>query len=43
MKAATTPGIVRAAEVSTDRMLAWAYGLRRIARWVMPGIWMSSR
>ena len=40
---ARTPGIVFAADVSIDRMLAWAYGLRRIARWVIPVSLMSSR
>ncbi len=29
---ATTPGIALAADVSIERMLAWAYGLRRMAR-----------
>ena len=34
---ARTPGIAFAADVSIELMLAWAYGLRRMARWVMPG------
>jgi hypothetical protein len=40
---ATTPGMARAAETSTLLMLAWAYGLRRMAAWVIPGSLMSSR
>ena len=32
VRTATTPGIALAAEVSIERMLAWAYGLRRMAR-----------
>ena len=41
---ATTPGIAFAPPtMSTERMLAWAYGLRRMAMWVIPGRWMSSR
>ena len=40
---ATTPGIAFAAEMSTERMLAWAYGLRRMAMWVIPVSVMSSR
>ena len=31
-----------AAEVSIETILAWAYGLRRIALWSMPGRLMSS-
>ena len=38
-----TPGIALAADVSIERMLAWAYGLRRMAMWAMPGSLMSSR
>ena len=40
---AMTPGIAFAAEVSTERMFACAYGLRRIAIWVSPASVMSSR
>ena len=36
MKTATTPGMALAADVSIERMLAWAYGLRRMATWVIP-------
>jgi hypothetical protein len=32
-----------AAEVSTERMRAWACGLRRMAMWSIPGREMSSR
>jgi hypothetical protein len=42
-KTATTPGISFARDVSTERMLACAYGLRRIAMWVIDGSLMSSR
>ena len=42
-KTASTPGIALAAEMSTERMLAWAYGLRRMARWVIEASLMSSR
>ena len=42
-KTATTPGIALAAVVSIERMLACAYGLRRMARWVIDGSLMSSR
>ena len=31
VRTVTTPGIARAAAVSIERMLAWAYGLRRMA------------
>src|SRR4029079_13197594 len=37
-----TPGIAMAAVVSTDRMFAWAYGLRRMAMWVIDASLMSS-
>jgi hypothetical protein len=40
---ATTPGIDLASPVSIERMFACAYGLRRIARCVIPGSLMSSR
>ena len=43
VKTAITPGIAFAAAVSIAPMLAWAYGLRRIAMWAMPGSLMSSR
>ena len=36
-KTATTPGIAFAAVVSIERMLACAYGLRRMAMWVIDG------
>ena len=39
---ATTPGIALAALVSIDRMLACAYGLRRMAMWAIDGSLMSS-
>ena len=42
-KTATTPGIAFAAVVSIERMLAWAYGLRRMAMWAIDGSLMSSR
>jgi hypothetical protein len=42
-KTATTPGIDLAALVSTERMFAWAYGLRRMARCVIDASLMSSR
>ena len=41
-KTATTPGIAFAAAVSMDRMLACAYGLRRIAMWAIDWSLMSS-
>jgi hypothetical protein len=31
VKTASTPGMAAASDVSTERMFAWAYGLRRIA------------
>jgi hypothetical protein len=34
---ATRPGIAFAADVSIERMFACAYGLRRIAAYVIPG------
>src|SRR5574340_1691576 len=40
---AMTPGIAAAADVSTDRMFAWAYGLRRMAICAIAGSLMSSR
>ena len=40
---ATTPGAALAAVVSIERMLALAYGLRRMAMWTIPGSLMSSR
>ena len=40
---ARTPGAALAAEVSIERMLAWAYGLRRMAMWTIPCRTMSSR
>ena len=40
---ATTPAIALAADVSIERMLAWAYGLRRMAMWVIDCSLMSSR
>ncbi len=43
VKTATTPGIAFAFEVSTERMFACAYGLRRMAIWVIDGSLMSSR
>src|SRR2546426_5152675 len=43
VKTARTPGIDFAAAVSIRLMLAWAYGLRRMARWAIPGSLMSSR
>ena len=42
-KTAITPGIVLAADVSIDLMLACAYGLRRMDMWTMPWSLMSSR
>ena len=39
---ATTPGIALAADVSIDRMLACAYGLRRMAMWAIDASLMSS-
>ena len=42
-KTPTTPGIVFAADTSTERMLACAYGLRRMAMWVIEASLMSSR
>jgi len=42
-KTATTPGIDLAALVSIERMLACAYGLRRIAMCVIDWSLMSSR
>ena len=42
-KTATTPGIAFAADVSIERMLAWAYGLRRMAMWAIDWSLMSSR
>ena len=41
-KTATTPGIARAAAVSIERMLACAYGLRRMAMWAIEASLMSS-
>jgi hypothetical protein len=41
-KTATTPGIAAAALVSTERMLACAYGLRRMAMWAIEASLMSS-
>ena len=40
---ARTPGIDLAALVSIERMLAWAYGLRRMAMWAIDWSLMSSR
>ena len=40
---ARTPGAALAAAVSIERMFAWAYGLRRMAMWTMPGSLTSSR
>ena len=40
---ARTPGRFFAAAVSIDLILAWAYGLRRMAMWTMPASLMSSR
>ncbi len=34
---AITPGTAEAREASMPLILAWAYGLRRIAMWSMPG------
>ncbi|MEJ7697525.1 MAG: hypothetical protein WKF78_13125 [Candidatus Limnocylindrales bacterium] len=42
-KTARTPGIDFAVAVSIERMLAWAYGLRRMAMWVIDWSLMSSR
>ena len=42
-KTACTPGIDLAVLVSIERMLACAYGLRRMARWVIDCSLMSSR
>ncbi|CAB4850595.1 unannotated protein [freshwater metagenome] len=39
---ACTPGSASAAEVSIETMRAWAYGLRRMALWSMPGRLTSS-
>ena len=41
-KTATTPGIALAADVSIERMLACAYGLRRMAMWAIEASLMSS-
>jgi hypothetical protein len=43
VKTAWTPGIDLAALVSIERMFACAYGLRRMARWVIDWSLMSSR
>ena len=43
VKTASTPGMDFARDVSTERMLACAYGLRRMARYVIAGSLMSSR
>ena len=40
---ALTLGWASAADVSIDTMRAWAWGLRRMAPWSMPGRAMSSR
>jgi hypothetical protein len=40
---AATLGCASALEVSIETMRAWAYGLRRIAPWTIPGSRMSSR
>jgi hypothetical protein len=40
---AMTPGIDFAAPVSIERMFACAYGLRRMAMWVIDWSLMSSR
>ena len=40
---ASTPGRPFAVDVSIERMLAWAYGLRRMAMWAIPVSLMSSR
>ncbi len=42
LNAATTPGLLRAAEVSTRVTRACAIGLRRNATYSMPGSWMLS-
>src|ERR1700724_1461256 len=42
LKTATTPGLSRAAEVSTLTIRACAYGLRRNATYSIPGSWMLS-
>src|ERR687893_913726 len=42
VKTATTPGLSLAAETSIERILAWACGLRRSAKWSIPGSRMSS-
>ncbi len=39
----TTPGIDSAADVSIERIFACAYGLRRMAMWVIDWSLMSSR
>ena len=39
---ATTPGCDAAPLASMDVMFAWAWGLRRIAAWTIPGSLMSS-
>src|SRR6476619_6839926 len=41
-KTAATPGMALAAEMSIDRMLACAYGLRRMAIWAIEASLMSS-
>ena len=42
MSTVTTAGWARAALTSTEMILAWASGLRKIAPCSMPGIEMSS-
>src|SRR5918998_2221407 len=42
VKTSTTPGLSLAAETSIERILAWAWGLRRSAKWSIPGSRMSS-
>ena len=39
---ACTPGSAMAREVSIETILAWAWGLRRVLAWSIPGSWMSS-
>ena len=41
-KTASTPGIALAADVSIERMLACAYGLRRMAMWAVEASLISS-
>ena len=42
MKTATTPGAALAAAVSIAVIVAWANGLRTMARCSIPGRWMLS-